>query len=166
MGVRTLVKVSGNLLLHVAVFRQLKSMDEYHDLTICVGGGEQINNAFTARGNPITFGPFDRVCRCDGERELAEQVLQENARRFSGELSMFGVKAKVFVPIFRKEVAGILCNVNADWLPIVFYDNFDEFHVFTLTKNLEGKRLFYRDIWQRCGGEGYPEKISVIGFNP
>ncbi len=166
MGVRTLVKVSGSLLQHIRVFQQLKEMNQHHHLTICVGGGEQINDAFTARGNPITFGPFDRVCRCEGERELVEKVLQDNARRFRGELSAYGIEANVFIPIFKKEVAGILCNVNADWLPIVFYDNFDEFQVFTLTKNVESKRLFYRDIWQRCGGEGYPEKISVVGFDP
>lgn len=74
MGVRTLVKVSGSLLQHIRVFQQLKEMNQHHHLTICVGGGEQINDAFTARGNPITFGPFDRVCRCEGERELVEKV--------------------------------------------------------------------------------------------
>lgn len=160
MGVRTLVKVSGSLLKHVEVFQQLKGMDGYHDLEIFVGGGEQINEAFAAHGYPITFGPFDRECRSDEERERAKKVLLDNARRFRNELSMFGIKATVSIPVFAQG------NMNADWLPIIFYDGFEEFHVFTLSKNVENKRLFYRDIWQRCGGEGYPGKITVMGFDP
>lgn len=162
---RLLIKVSSNLLHHIDVFEHLRSNDEYYDQSICVGGGEQINAAFEIDGHPVSFSPFGRICETPRQRILVRDVLLMNAQRLRDRLSIQRIKARVFIPFLDEAVGGALCNLDADWMPILLYDGFDEFLVFTLDKNIEKKRKFYRDIWQRCGGSGDPPKIGVLGFS-
>lgn len=176
-----LVKCSSRLLGNEQVIDHLRIIERNFAVRFIGGGGEQINAEFEKRGWPIRFGPFGRICTSHEQRLLAADILEKNAAVFEDQLKGAGIAAQVIVPVMRSDVGGVTCHVNGDLYPIICYNGYDKFFVFTGKKDVERKQRWYDWMWQISkfhlgdGGEipleyklddnAFPEKIDIIGLD-
>lgn len=157
------VKISGNLLENEAVIQWLHELTKRFFVAICIGGGEQINEAFRDKGYPIKFGPLGRITESLTERQLARDVLERNQATVQDLLSDRGINALVIIPV--DDVASVLCHVNGDVKLLAAYNGYDKLFLLTLKSRVEQKRLWLQNINKVLGsGHGSLDKIEVVGF--
>jgi hypothetical protein len=98
---KILVKISGDLWRNQKVLDWLKKMSQGFDITVCLGGGSDINRAFEEMGYPIEFGTLGRICRTFAQSLLAYEVLSNNKINFEKLLKANGINARVVIPSTR-----------------------------------------------------------------
>jgi len=146
------VKISGDM-LGDEVLRWIKELSQEYFVVVCVGGGTQINKAFTEAGLPVRdFGPLGRETENLEERQLARDVLEENQAQVQDHLAHLGVQASVVIPVI--EIGTVLCHVNGDQFVLAVYHGFDVLYLVTTKDRVEKKKAFFAPY----------EKIKVIGF--
>jgi len=147
-----LVKISGDMLTN-PVFDWIMDLDREYAVTICVGGGTQINEAFRQAGLPIReFGPLGRPTVTEEERQLARRVLEQNQAIVQKRLVALGVDANVVIPAF--EIGRVFCHLNGDQYLLAAYHGFYILYAVTALERLENKSEQFAL---------YP-KIHVVGF--
>jgi hypothetical protein len=174
-----LIKCSSRLLGRNDVLERVHTIGETYALRFLGGGGEQISAAFEERGWENKFGPFGRICVDFDQRLLAENILKKNAADFEDQLQSSGVFAQMVLPVLDSEVGQVTCHVNGDMYPVICYNGYDHFFVFTMEGDVEQKRRYYRAMWQlnrmhladrsipttiEIDTEDFPPKIEVVGF--
>lgn len=147
-----LIKVSGDLLDRSEVIEWLARVSVFGNLTVCCGGGSQINDLFRIRGFPIVFGPLGRETRTEEEKRVAIAALQENKVSLERLLYEKGIPCKVIIPVVR--IGDVDCPINGDQLALSAYLGFDKIYILTLRERL-AKKLGEFKI--------YP-KIIIVGF--
>ena len=124
-------------------------------VVVCVGGGTQINEAFTKAGLPVgMFGPLGRETDSFQERQLARDVLEQNQVGIQDRLAEIGVHVSVVIPVL--DIGTVLCHVNGDQFVLTAYHGFDVLYIVTTPDRVEGKSKSFAP---------YP-KIQVVGFPP
>jgi len=158
------VKVSGNLIEKDEVLEWLKGVTREYYTVVCIGGGEQINEAFKQQGFNIKFGPLGRITETLEQKQLARDVLENNQAVIQDLLDDKGISARVIIPV--DDVATVLCHVNGDVKILSAYNTFDKLYVLTSKDRVEKKRIWLEQI-ARCFEsieKGKLDKIEVIGF--
>jgi len=147
-----LVKLSGDAIQEKTI-AWISQLAKSSYVVICVGGGTQINEAFTKAGFVVGIhGPLGRETKTLAERQLARDVLERNQAELQDRLADIGVQAAVVVPVI--EVGTVLCHVNGDQFLLSAYHGFDELYVVTTPeRDMKKKELF----------SSYP-KIKVVSF--
>ena len=164
------VKLSGNLIGREDVIAWIRELSQTHSVRICIGGGEQINAEFTKRGWPIKFGPLGRITRNNEERQVARDILEDNAADVEDFLDTENVNARVFIPVLDHEVGDVFPHVTGDVQVFAIHNGYDKIFVLTLDSRVEKKRIFFERIWNIFleytveGSEVEPSKIEVVGF--
>lgn len=166
------VKLSGNLIGREDVIAWIRELSQTYSVRICTGGGEQINAEFKQRGWPIKFGPLGRITRNNEERQVARDVLENNAADVEDFLDKEDVNARVFIPVLDHEVGDVLSHVNGDVQVFALHNGYDKVFVVTLESRVEKKRRFFERMWAlfvEYGADGIDaselSKIEVVGFS-
>lgn len=147
-----LVKISGDV-LNDEVFDWIKKLTNDHFVVLCVGGGTQINEAFTEAGLPVgEFGPLGRETNSFEERQVARDVLERNQAKVQDQLAAIGVQVSVVIPVL--DIGTVLCHVNGDQLVLTAYHGFDILYVVTTFDRVEQKKESFAPY----------DKIQVVGF--
>lgn len=155
------VKISGNLLQNTAVEKWLRTLAESYFVVVCIGGGEQINEAFSEREWPVRFGPLGRITTSLPERQVARDALEQNQAAVQDMLDEKGINARVIIPV--EEIGGVLCHVNGDVLMLAAYLGFDKLFLLTLTERVERKKEWLQKVGKALG-EAELCKIEILGF--
>lgn len=146
------IKISGDM-LGDNVLSWIKKLSQKYFLVVCVGGGTQINEAFTKAGLPVgKFGPLGRETASLKEKQLARDILEKNQAKIQDRLANLGVRASVVIPVI--EIGTVLCHVNGDQFILAVYHGFEILYVVTTNDRLEKKKAFFAPY----------KKIQVIGF--
>jgi len=158
------VKMSGSLLEKEEVLEWLRELAKQNFVAVCIGGGEQINEAFKDRGFPIRFGPLGRITESLGERQLARDILEKNQALVQDLLDARGISARVIIPV--ADIASVLCHINGDVQLLAAYNGYDRLFLLTLKDKVAKKRLWLEKVAEvfEVIEEGSLEKIEVIGF--
>lgn len=147
------VKISGDMISNDNVLDWIKKLSQKYFLVVCIGGGTQINKAFTEAGLLIDeFGPLGRETATLKEKQLARDVLEKNQVEIQDRLADLGVYASVVIPVI--EIGTVLCHVNGDQFVLSAYHGFDILYVVTTKDRVEKKKTFFAPY----------KKIQVIGF--
>ncbi|MFA5871002.1 MAG: hypothetical protein WC842_03930 [Candidatus Paceibacterota bacterium] len=147
-----LIKISGDTIKD-DVLDWIKKLSLEYFLVICIGGGTQINEAFSKAGLLIgKFGPLGRETEGLKEKQLARDVLEKNQEEIQDRLADLGVHASVVIPVI--EIGTVLCHVNGDQFVLSAYHGFDVLYIVTLKDRVETKKDFFAQY----------KKIQVIGF--
>ena len=78
MSKNIFVKISGDLFENKSVIDWVSKKAKSGKVTVCIGGGTQINEALVKAGIPIRkHGPLGREHKSDLERKIADKVLAE-----------------------------------------------------------------------------------------
>jgi len=150
-----LVKVSGDLVSRKDFLTWVKQIIEVENyfVVICTGGGTQINEAFKARGFPVSeFGPLGRETKTFAERQLARDILENNQAEIQDLLAENQIQATVILPVL--DIGSVLCHVNGDIFVFAAYLGFDKIYVCTLDERKEKKVEEYKKYL----------KIEVVSF--
>lgn len=159
------VKISGNLIEKEEVLEWLKELARQYFVAVCIGGGEQINQAFQERGFKSNFNPLGRVTKTLEERQLARDVLEANQAFIQDMLDEKGISARVIVPV--DDVATVLCHVNGDVKVLQAYQGYDKLFILTLKDRVEKKKAWMErlaGVFSESIEKGSLEKIEVVGF--
>lgn len=156
------IKMSGNLLKKEDVIEWLSNLQKNYFLVICIGGGEQINEAFKKNGFEIKFGPLGRITKSLEERQLARDVLEKNQAIVQDLINNYGINARVIIPV--DDVATVLCHVNGDVKALSVYNGYDRIFFITLKDRVEKKKMWVKKIAELFEAESGLDKIEVIGF--
>ena len=147
-----LVKISGDA-LSSDVLKRIKALSQKYFVVICVGGGTQINEAFTKAGLPIgKFGPLGRELKSLVEKQLARDILETNQAEVQDRLARMSVNASVVIPVI--EIGSVLCHINGDQFVLTAYHGFDALYVVTTKERLKKKKVFFAPY----------KKVQVIGY--
>ncbi len=159
------VKISGDLLENLKVLNWLREMGKIYSLVVCVGGGTQINEAFSQHGYKNNFGLLGRETKTLPERQLARDILEQNQALVQDLFDDNGISGRVIIPV--EDIGGVLCHINGDIMLLAAYNGYDK--IFVLTE--DGKRVTTKKEWLarlsqalRTGEDGDLSKIEVIGF--
>lgn len=162
------VKISGDLLgqNNQEVFDWLENTAYDNDLTIIVGGGTQINEAFVKKGLEIKFCPFGRICETKQQRRLAKKILKQNRKELAKILKIKGIKANLVLPMVK--IGKKLCHVNGDIVILNAYIEYDIVFILTTKEREERKKRWLENLEKIFSNpqkkeEGL-EKIQIIGF--
>jgi hypothetical protein len=158
------VKISGNLLDNIAVLEWLHELSRFYFVVVCIGGGEQINNAYKERGLPIKFCPLGRITRSLEERQIARDILEENQAIIQDLLDVNDVNARVIVPV--EEIGGVLCHINGDIMMLASYLGYDKLFILTTKDRVDKKKLWLKQVAEvfTVIEKGTLDKVEVIGF--
>ena len=158
------VKISGNLLEKKEVIEWLRELSRQYFVAICIGGGEQINEAFTEKGFDIKFGPLGRITESLEERQLARDILERNQAFIQDLVDKEGISARVIIPV--DDIATVLCHVNGDVKVLSAYNGYDRIFLLTLEEKVEKKRLWVEKVAElfEVIEKGKLDKIEVVGF--
>ncbi len=158
------VKISGNLVEKEEVLDWLRERAQQYYVAVCVGGGEQINEAFRKKGFEINFGPFGRIVKSLEEKQLARDVLEINQARLQDLLDERGINARVLIPVWN--VATVLSPLDGDVFVLGAHNGYDKVYVLTLKSREEEKRELFKRVAECFSNERRkgPCKIKVIGF--
>ena len=151
------VKISGDVLnspeLVLGLMEWLKTFKK-KEITICCGGGNQINKDFQKHEIEV-----ERHCKLGRRHECAKgeavamKSLSNNARRLRRLLGISGLPTiKVIIPIVS--IGNVRCHVNGDQMARFAYLGYDELFVVTTRERIKIKRSEFLDL----------PKITVIGF--
>ncbi len=147
-----LIKISGDLLHRKDVLDWIAAKQTEFNLTICCGGGVQINLAFKRWGFRVKYGPLGRETESPEQLHLATKVLEENRHSADSLLRTSGITATTIIPVIK--VGNVDCPINGDQLVLASYIGFDSLFVLTLQSRVALKQGKFG---------GYP-KISIFGF--
>jgi hypothetical protein len=159
------VKISGSLSKKKKeVIEWLKNISKQYFLVICPGGGEQINEAFKARGFKVKFGPLGRITDSLEEKQLARNVLEKNRAMIQDLVDEAGINARVIIPV--DEIATVLCHVNGDVKLLAAYNGFDKLFILTEKDRVKKKKLWVKKVAKvfEVIEKGGLDKIEVVGF--
>ena len=146
-----LVKISGDV-LESGTLDWIATLNRDYFVVVCVGGGTQINEAFTKEGLPVgKFGPLGRETKTFRERQLARDVLEQNQAQIQDALASRGVHVSVMIPVL--DIGTVLCHVNGDQFVLTAYHGFDVIYVVTTKDRVAEKRKSFTPY----------EKIVVVG---
>lgn len=148
---KALEKISGNLVGNKDVLRYLKEISQEYILTICLGSGTQINEAFRAKGYPIKFGKQGRICETLEQSLFAYEIQKKNKKDFEDVLIAEGINAIVEIPVVIEN--GIIRHINGDDY-IRDAKGYDRKEVLTFEKRVKDKKEQFKN---------YPE-IKIKGF--
>jgi len=147
------VKISGDLCSEDAVFEWIRKLVREYFVVICIGGGTQINKAFTQQGIPFSkHGPLGRETKTFKERQIARDVLEQNQVKIQDLFAARGITATVIIPVL--DIGSVLCHVNGDIFVLTAYLGFDKVCVLTSRDRVERKKEQFAR---------YP-RIEVFGF--
>lgn len=158
------VKISGNLLGNEQVASWLKELASDYHVCICVGGGEQISQAFAKRGIETRFGPLGRITANFDERQLARDVLEKNQAEIQDQLDSLQIAARVIIPV--AEIGSVLCHINGDIMLLAAYNGYDRLYLLTTTERVAKKQVWVSQVASVFSAieKGELDKIEVIGF--
>lgn len=152
---RAFVKVSGDLCTSPEFLGFVWRLSREYFVVICVGGGTQINQAFTEAGLPVgTHGPMGRETRSPEEHRLAQNVLEKNRTLLLDKLESLGICARVIIPVL--EIGSVACHVNGDQMVRTAYIGFDKLYVITTNDRKDKKIEEFVDL----------PKIEIVSFSP
>ena len=139
-----LVDISGNLLNNEEMYKRLKQITEKYSITLCIGGGEQINEEFRGRGFEIKFGIMGRITKTLEERQVARDVLEANRIFVQGRLDERGISVRVIIPVDGEGEE--LCHYNGDIKILYEYNRYEKIFRFTRKEKVAEKKEFIRLI--------------------
>lgn len=148
-----LVKVSGDLFMHVEFIDWVATLCVDSWVVICVGAGKQINERFSALGLPVReHGPLGRELQTMEERVAHREVMELNQQLLQDALSEKRVAATVDIPFIT--FGTVQCPVNGDVMVRATYLGYDELYVVTTPDRLTAKKLQFADL----------KKVSIVAF--
>lgn len=158
------VIISGNLLTNKDVLEWLKGLQTEYYVAVCIGGGEQINQAFKENGWKRKFGPMGRICETLEQREVCESVLRSNQSIIQDFFSDHGIVARVVIPISYE--GDVISPVNGDHMVFHIYNGYDRIFRLTTKGREDEKRAYFEKISEACQaiGKGKLDKLEVKGF--
>lgn len=158
------VKISGNLLEKEEVIEWLKELSRQYFIAICIGGGEQINEAFKEKGFSIKFGPLGRITESLEERQLARDILEKNQAFIQDLVDEKGISARVIIPV--DDIATVLCHQNGDVKLLAAYNGYQRLFILTSKDMVKKKKLWVKRVTKvfEVIEKGKLDKIEVIGF--
>lgn len=129
-AINSFVKVSGDLFQNTDFLDWVGILSKTESVTICVGGGAQINQAFAEAGFFVgKHGPLGREAKTDDEKTLAKDVLKKNRSTLENLLSTKHIHAKVIIPIMV--IGDVECHINGDTMLLTSYVGFDRLYAIT-----------------------------------
>lgn len=151
-----MIKTSGDLCRHpgfICMMEALHKDRREKTITISVGGGKQINQAFRERGWPIEkHGPLGRELKSLEERQVAVEVLERNKKDLEKLLARRKIVATVIIPELR--IGEKQCYLNGDTLVLATYLEYDELWVVTTHKRISAKQKMF----------GHLPKVKIMGL--
>jgi len=167
------VKISGSLLGNPAVIEWLRELTKIYFVAVCIGGGDQINEAFKQRGFPIIFGLLGRITVSLEERQLARDILEQNQAFVQDLFDENGISARAIIPV--EDIGSVLCHVNGDILLLAAYNGYDKLFLLTTKDRVKKKRLWLQRVARVFAviaqGDSIEQKkkpkldkIKVVGF--
>lgn len=128
---RTLVKITGDALSHVATYEWLKDCSkESKRLVIIVGGGTAISEALEKEDISYQFTEFGRIIDEERGRIIAAKILEKQKENVMEKLQEEGIEAEVIVPVIDLPLGPL--HVNGDKWMEALHINFDDVFVLTL----------------------------------
>lgn len=148
-----LIKISGDLCKRHDVMDWIGNVSMSYFVVICVGGGTQINEAFSKKNFPVLkHGPLGRESKTFEERQLARDILEKNQVEMQDLLADNGIVVNVVIPVL--DIGSVLCHVNGDTFVLAAYLGFDKIYIITLKERVGEKQKQFKK---------YP-KIEIVGF--
>ncbi|MHB8660494.1 MAG: hypothetical protein ACYC75_00930 [Minisyncoccota bacterium] len=139
------VKVSGDQFRYPEFLSWIAKLTERSYVTVCIGGGTQINKEFARRGFPVKkHGPLGRESETFEERQLARDILENNAAECEDLLAEKGIHIRVAIPVM--DIGGVLCHLNGDLMIRAAYLGYDELFIITTPNQKEGKVRSFVDL--------------------
>jgi hypothetical protein len=139
------VKVSGDQFRNSDFLSWVSELSKDSYVTLCIGGGTQINEELERRG--VLFkkhGPLGRELETFPERQLARDILENNAAECEDLLAAQGIHIRVALPVM--DVGGVLCHVNGDLMVRAAYLGYDNLFVITTPDRKESKTKAFEDL--------------------
>ena len=158
------MKISGDLLKNQKALMRLKKFSKNYSTVVIVGGGTDINDAFSKEGYESRFCPLGRITDTLEERQLARNVLERNQALVQDLLDEQGINARAVIPF--REVGTVLYPENGDVMILSSYIGFDKILIFTKRSRVKEKRAWLKqvaEVFQHIE-KGELDKIEVIGF--
>lgn len=148
------VKVSGDLTRRPEVRVFIEKLLRRNSVTICVGGGTQINLALKkARFEVGKHGPLGREPTSDKASRIAIKTLAEEQWFLQREIVPQRHAHTVILPVI--DLGGVPCHVNGDKMVEVAYLCYKRLYVLTTKDRVEKKQ---REM------EWLAKKVIVVGF--
>ncbi len=145
MKQKAFFKVSGDLFISSGFLRILKKLSEDYDLTICVGGGRQINQIFQSKGLTLTkHGPLGRELKLLKDKILAKNILNKNKFILQKKLKEMKIHGEVIIPVIM--IGSVLCHVNGDQFVRTAYIGFDKLFVITTPDRKKKKENEFKTL--------------------
>ena len=138
------VKISGGMLDNKEVLNLIKELRQEYFVVICVGGGEQINEAFNKANIPIEFGPLGRILDTLEKKQLARNILEKNQAKIQDGLSSLGINISVEIPVIY--FGTVLCHVNGDMSVLAAYNGFDQLYCYYDQRASSGEEIFFYSL--------------------
>ncbi len=147
--IKSFVKVSGDEFRNPGFHVWVAGLPKEDNITICVGGGTQINEEFARRGFPVRkHGPLGREAETPEQYQVATDVLTANATELSNTLLLdFGVHARAIrtiMPILT--IGGKSCHVNGDLMVCAAYLGYDKLFVITTKSRQKAKTMAFAHL--------------------
>jgi acetylglutamate kinase len=158
------VIISGNLLENEDALDWLRKLVKEYHVSVCIGGGEQINQAFQERGWENKFGPMGRICETLEQRQVCEKVLKENQAIIQDLFNEKGITAEVKIPFGYD--GDVLSPVNNDHMISRVYNGHDRIFRLTTIEKKAKKEAFFKEFSRVCQeiGKGTLDKLEILGF--
>ena len=126
-----LIKASGDVIEKTTFYDWLFTITNSSDsLFILCGGGTSITKALQKQGIEYEFFPTGREIKNEKGRIIAEDILREQKRLTEEQLNQRGIKATVFIPVFK--LGDKVCHVNGDSYAMALYPSFNKIFIVTL----------------------------------
>jgi len=146
-----LLKLSGDLVSDESI-ELIRGLAKVAHLTICVGGGKQINERFEKYGYDIKFGILGRESETLVEKQMARDVLEMNQALLQDMLESKGIAAEVVIPVMY--VGTVMCHVNGDQYILSAYNGFTLIYIATTPERVEAKEEKFKEY----------DKIKIVGI--
>ena len=146
-----LLKLSGDLVSNESI-ELIRGLSRESHLTICVGGGKQINERFEKYGYDIKFGILGRESETLPEKQMARDVLETNQALLQDMLESKGIVAEVVVPVMY--IGTVMCHVNGDQYILSAYNGFASIYIATTPERVEAKEEKFKEY----------DKIKIVGI--
>ncbi len=123
------VVISGSMIKDVNALDWIALLAEDYNVTVCVGGGQQINDSFRKNELPIEFCPLGRICRTAGQKKMAAEILRQNRKEVKRQIKQRKAKTKLILPLLK--IGKKICHVNTDVMALSAYVEYDRIFIIT-----------------------------------
>lgn len=138
------VVISGSMINNLDALDWIALLAEDFKVTVCVGGGQQINDYFKKNNLPVEFCPVGRICRTTEQKKIATKILRQNRKAVKRQLKTRKAKVKLILPLMK--IGKKICHVNTDIMALNAYVEYDEIFIITIRQKVQQKKDWQKKL--------------------